>query len=291
MSSEDFFPAEVRPRRAPLTWERRRPLGWAATTFHGTYEIRPHCRLHYIDGSYKLAWRRGDGFAVRYRPQGAAEHTHLPQVTTWFLGIAEAKDAIRGHHDQLVRENRAPKRRERPSRRLAAARASLRAALARRHAFLQPGLPLRAPEEPLMPRRCRRNALSLGDMIDRELERVFRSFELQSPPPARARRRRLPNRSHLRVVEVLPPTPAAPPASSAPKAPEEAAPSTLSPELQAYIARFPTCPAWMKDLEPEDIVLGVDPATGPRMADAEDGEQPWDSVPFPFVGPPDPGVA
>jgi hypothetical protein len=47
----------------------------------------------------------------------------------------------------------------------------------------------------------------------------------------------------------------------------------------------------MKDLESEDIVLGVDPATGPRMADAEDGEQPWDSVPFPFVGPPDPGVA
>jgi hypothetical protein len=140
--SDDFFPGEVRPRRAPLKWTRQRPLGWYATAFHGRYEIRPHLRDHYVDGRYRLTWRRGDGFTVRYRAAGAEDDTHVPRVTSWFLEVREAKDAIRGHHDELVRANRAPRQRSRPGRRVAAARASLRAALARRDALLQPGLPL-----------------------------------------------------------------------------------------------------------------------------------------------------
>jgi hypothetical protein len=76
---------------------------------------------------------------------------------------------------------------------------------------------------------------------------------------------------------------------------------TFSAEVQAYLARFPPFPAWMKDITAEDLVLDVDPDRLPAMADAEDGEQPWDDTPlpcadgstprgsiaFPFVGPPD----
>jgi hypothetical protein len=149
-SSTDFFPSEVRPRRTPLRWTRRRPLGWLATAYHGVYEIRPHLKEHHIDGQYRLAWRRGDGFSVRYRPVGAApgdDDTHLPGVTTWHWQIAEAKAAIALHHEDLVRANRAPSRRPRTSKRIRAARADLRDARARLAALIQPSLRLTTREE------------------------------------------------------------------------------------------------------------------------------------------------
>ena len=147
--SEDFFPSEVRPRRAPLRWTRRRPLGWLATAYHGAYEVRPHLRHHHHDGAYHLEWRRGDGFTVVYKPAAVAEHRHVPGLTTWFESVATAKDAIRLHHDELVTANRAPTRHHqlRPGARVRAARAALRTALARRNALLQPALPIPAPEE------------------------------------------------------------------------------------------------------------------------------------------------
>ncbi len=147
--SEDFFPAEVRPRRAPLRWARRRPLGWVATAYHGVYEIRPHLRHHFHDGNYHLEWRRGDGFTVVYTPVGVAEPQHVARLTTWFESVSTAKDAIRFQHDELLTANRAPNHRHelRPGTRVLAARAALRTAIARRNTLLQPALPIPSSEE------------------------------------------------------------------------------------------------------------------------------------------------
>jgi hypothetical protein len=149
-----------------------------------------------------------------------------------------------------------------------------------------------------MNRRCARSAVTLGEMIDREIERVFRSFGFapRRTPPAARRRHTKPRR--LRALPSLAAQAIETRASAV--TPPALATSTLSPELQAYVARFPPFPPWMKNITAEDLVLGVDPDRLSAMADAEDGEQPWDDTPlaqngkpprgyvaFPFVGPPD----
>jgi hypothetical protein len=94
-----------------------------------------------------MCWRRGDGFGVRYQRAGETADTHLPGVTTWHASIAKAMDAIRAHHEGLVRTNTAPRHRSRRSSRRSSANADLRAARARLAGLLQPGLSLASLEE------------------------------------------------------------------------------------------------------------------------------------------------
>lgn len=136
-----------------------------------------------------------------------------------------------------------------------------------------------------MPRRCHRTAPSLSVLVDREIARAYRRVGLAPPTPKPAPRPRPKPARHLELV----PSPA--PAPS---------PNKWSPEQEAHFRKFPTLPAWFANLEPEDLVPDLDTSNFPCMADAEDGEQPWDdtrldehgeriagSLAFPFVGPPD----
>jgi len=115
----------------------------------------------------------------------------------------------------------------------------------------------------------------LSTLVKREVARAYRSVGLAPPMPPRPSQPRASRARHLQLVP-SPPPPAPPPSTPA-RAPEQA----------AYLRRFPTVPAWFADLEPGDLVPDLDTTNRPCMADAEDGEQPWDCVAFPFVGPPD----
>ena len=124
-----------------------------------------------------------------------------------------------------------------------------------------------------MPRRFHRAAPSLSILMNREIARAYRAVGLAPPIRPRTVQPRAKRPRPLELVEAPPPPPLPAP--------------VRSPEQDAYLRRFPTLPAWFANLEPGDLITDLDTSNFPCMADAEDGEQPWDCVPFPFVGPPD----
>lgn len=139
-----------------------------------------------------------------------------------------------------------------------------------------------------MSRRHRRAAPSLAVLCERAVDRAFRAVGFAPQPRPKSPRSRRP-------APRLAPTPPATPA------PGPVSPAAPSPGMDAYLARFPAFPAWLASVAAEDLVLDLDASRLPCMADAEDGEQPWDDTPapaadgsvrrgaaaFPFVGPPD----
>jgi hypothetical protein len=100
-------------------------------------------------------------------------------------------------------------------------------------------------------------------LIDREMARVY--WELGLRPAARhdrLRRRRSVRSRTVTEHQATPPAATPPPA----RGPALVADAYFNPE----------------DLVPDSWLARV-PV---RMADAEDGEQPWDAAPYPFIGPP-----
>lgn len=112
----------------------------------------------------------------------------------------------------------------------------------------------------MTPRHRRRNR-SLAALCEREIARAFYAVGL-SPRPRR--RRAAGSRTTVR-------------------SPRSSSPRSAHP-LSA--PRYPTLPAWFATLEPGDLVDDLDTSTWPCMADAEDGEQPFPSLP-PLDAPPD----